>query len=148
MVDPLAPTSAVPVTVVSVHDADTITAVVHVPFGDDIRARSWRAYGYDAWEVDHTRKNAKPPITAEEIQRGLQARADFLTLLAGGTMYFEDPAQVGKPPLQTYDRLVSVWWVKLADGSWVYVPKYAEDHGWLRTPRTAWKLSLLQGDLP
>lgn len=132
--NPVAPTQAVQATVVSVHDADTLRAIVHLPFGDDIRSRPWRAYGYDAWEVDYTRKNSNPPITPDEILKGKQARAELLALLTSGQLYFEDPGQG-----QTYDRVVSTWWLRNPDGSWVYIAKYAEDHGWLRTPRTAWK---------
>jgi hypothetical protein len=139
--DPVAPTSAVPATVTAVHDADTLTAAVHLPLvGADVRPRPWRAYGYDAWEIDYTRQNAQPPITPAEIERGKIAAADLKILLTQGQLFFEDPAW---PPYgqttstQTYDRQVSVWWVRLnSDGSWVYLPSWMEARGHLRAPRS------------
>jgi hypothetical protein len=146
--DPTAPTSAVPASVVSVHDADTLRAVVHLPFGDDIRERAWRAFGYDAWEIDYTRKNAVPPITPEEIKRGKQARLDFLGLLATGQLYLEDPLLSGKEQGsgQTYDRTVAAWWIKRPDGTWIYLAKYADDQGWLRESRKATPIAKQGGE--
>jgi endonuclease YncB( thermonuclease family) len=130
--DPVAPISAVPCDVVSVHDGDTVTATAHLPFGVDLRERSWRAFDYDCWELTYTRKTVT--ITPEEIVKGKAARDDLRTLLAapGAKFFLEDPGEAGG---QTYDRTVAKFWVRSPDGSWIYLATWMEARGHLRTAR-------------
>lgn len=127
--DPTAPASALKCDVIDVHDGDTVKVTIHCPLlGIDAPNVSIRAYGYDAYEITRTRQTVT--VTDAEIVKGKAARDDLAQLIAGGELWLEDSGQ--RDP---YGRTSAWLWVKLGDGSWVFVPKYMDDHGHLRTPR-------------
>lgn len=135
--DPTTPWQPIRAEVAYVHDADTVNVTIHLPFCVDLPGRSLRAYGYDAWETSKVRQTVH--VTDAEIKKGLKARAQFMALLETGTFYIEDMSAVQKDP---YGRIHARFWVQVMsyqDGkptvTWVYVPKWAEDHGHCRTPR-------------
>jgi hypothetical protein len=115
------------------HDGDTVKGIIHLPFGTDIREASYRGYGYDTCEVDHTRRNANPPITAAEIVIGKKCRDDFRALLAQPNTFLlaEDPF-ISSTPGQTYDRTEArlvVW----QNNQYIDVAKWMQDRGYLRS---------------
>jgi len=131
---PKVPSEPVACTVLKVHDADTITADINLPFSVTLPSRSLRAYGYDAWEVSHVRQTVY--ITAAEILKGLKARDEFNELLKTGTFYIEDMTHIQPDP---YGRLHAKFWVRQMSQShgeatvkWVYVPRWMEEHGHCR----------------
>ena len=128
--DPVAPTCPLPVTVEQVHDGDTLAGTIHLPYGVDLARRTIRAAGYDAWEVTKTRQTVD--VTDQEIVRGKQARDDFAALVRLGQLYVEDSGL--RDP---YGRTSAVLWVKAADGSWIFVAAWMEEHGHLRAKRQA-----------
>jgi endonuclease YncB( thermonuclease family) len=128
--DPVAPVSALKCTVLAVHDADTIAAVIECPL---LKVKSQtvmiRAFGYDAWEVNRVRQTVV--VTDEEIAKGKAARDELIALLQTAELWAEDS---GSP--DPYGRTSAVLWVKQT-GGWIFLAKYADEHGWLRTPRHA-----------
>jgi endonuclease YncB( thermonuclease family) len=123
-----------------VHDGDTITADLSLPFRITLPNRSLRAFDYDAWEVTRTRQTVK--VTDAEIKKGEKAREALQELLKTGTLYIEDATAIQKVKPDPYGRMLTVWWVQqmsYPDGkptvTWVYVPRWMEQHGHIRTPR-------------
>jgi endonuclease YncB( thermonuclease family) len=110
--------------VTSVHDADTISATIHLPFGVDLPDRPLRAFGYDAWEVSRIRQTIY--VSDDEIKKGLKARNEFNDLLKTGKLFVEETNQ--RDP---YGRLHVKFWIQTAV-EWIYVPKWMEDHGHCR----------------
>jgi endonuclease YncB( thermonuclease family) len=129
-VDPIAPTSALVCQVVNVHDADTVSAIIRCPLLKvDSQLVVIRAFGYDAWEVSRVRQTVD--VTDSEIFKGKAARDQLKALLAEATLYAEDSGSV-----DPYGRTSAVLWVRQGT-TWIYLAAYAEQHGWLRTPRAA-----------
>jgi endonuclease YncB( thermonuclease family) len=61
------------ITVEKIHDADTITATIHLGFDTDLVHQTIRLKDFDAYEVNKTRRTVK--VTDEEIVLGKQATA-------------------------------------------------------------------------
>lgn len=147
--DPTVPFQPIRASVLYVHDADTINVDIHLPFKIDLPNRTIRAFGYDAWEVTKTRQTVK--VTDAEIKKGLKARDELMALLKTGTLHVEDMTaiQIGWPQLERmnihadpYGRMLCALWLQVMsypDGkptvTWIYLPKWMEDRGHLRTPR-------------
>lgn len=123
----LSPTSAVPCTLETIHDGDTLKATVHLPFGVDLRHKSIRAWGYDAPEISRVRRAVK--ITADELVRGKQAKEALVGLLATGTLWIEEAPG---PDIDPYDRLAARLWVKSKAGEWVDVADFMRKGGHTR----------------
>lgn len=118
------PTCPVPATVVEVHDADSPKVTIHLPFGVDLPNRTIRAVGYDAWEVSKVRRTVV--VTDAEIKRGKYARDELAKLIAQGTLYVQEAAQ-----LDPYGRTNAVLWV-WRNEEWVEVAKWMESNGHTR----------------
>lgn len=143
--DPAEPFQPIRATVEYVHDADTINATINLPFSIDLPNRTIRAFGYDAWEVTKTRQTVH--VTDAEIKKGQKAREEFMALLKTGTLYVEDMTAIQVRWPQTlhpdpYGRMLCDLWLQVMsypDGKptveWIYIPKWMDDHGHLRTPR-------------
>jgi hypothetical protein len=131
--DPLAPVSAARVYPKVIHDADTISQCdIDMGWGLTLNLKHGiRAANYDACEVDYTRKTVN--VTPVEIQRGKMARDELIALLNAGGQLWAEPASHQTDP---YGRIDAVLWIRQPDGSWIFLAKYAEEHGWLRTPRS------------
>lgn len=124
-----APTAAVEVANINLHDGDTITHCdLLLPFGVTLRNRSIRAFGYDAWEIDRTRQTVE--VTDAEIERGKRAKAGLLFLIGDGTLWAEDSGE--RDP---YGR-VSAWlWVKTKSGQWIDVAQWMTNNNHVRGQR-------------
>ena len=128
--DPVAPTSALPCEIVSIHDADSLVARIKVHI---LRIESepltLRLANADAWEIDRTRQTVT--VTDAEIVKGKAARADLVALLATADLYAE--AGTTDP----YGRTSAILWAKPKDGkAWILIAAWLEQRGHLRTPRT------------
>jgi endonuclease YncB( thermonuclease family) len=120
------PVSAVPVEVISIHDADTLRVNVLLPFGITLRDKSIRAFGYDAWEVSRTRQTVK--VTENEIVKGKAARAALAKLIETGTLYVVDSTAA-----DPYGRTSAWLYVRRKDdGRFVSVAAYMKNAGHCR----------------
>lgn len=130
------PTYAIPCRVEVLHDADSLVVTLLCPRGVRVEHVRVRAYGWDAWEVDRTRRTVHPLDV--ELALGRRARDAFADLLKVGTLWVEDAklvvAHVKEDP---YGRWLAVLWVRMKDGSWIDVGEWAEENGHLREPRHA-----------
>ena len=131
---PTLPPTAFEVARVRIHDADTISGDVLLPWGVALTGRSVRAAGFDAWEVDRTRKTA--PFNAytdaqwnAETERGIKARDELRKLANGGSVYVE---WVRGAENSVYGRLEGAIWVRTSDGRIVDVKRWAERNGHVR----------------
>ena len=122
-----APTSAVRVTVESVHDGDTLTGTINLPFGVDLPHKSIRAWGYDAPEITRVRRTVV--ITPEELQNGKKAQQALAGLIATGTLWIEEAP--GKD-IDPYDRIDARLWIRVKAGEWVDVAAWMREHGHTR----------------
>ncbi len=121
------PPCFVPLRLISCHDADTLTADVLLPFGDVVlTGQVIRAQGYDAWEINRTRKSVA--ITDDEIRRGKIARDALKKLIAESTGLYATPS---KEP-GVYGRTSAYLWVRQNDAAMLPVAKWAADNGHCR----------------
>lgn len=128
--DPVVPTMARPVTVLSVHDADSIKAVIHLGYGLSLEA-AIRAYGYDAFEVGRQREQVIGRITDAEIKKGMAARDDLIELLKTHDLFCEDSGES-----DPHGRNSSILWAKpKTGGKWIFLAKWMEERNHLRVPR-------------
>lgn len=118
------PSQPLPATLHSIHDGDTLTATIHLPFSVDLPSRTIRAYGYDAWEIRKGRRNVV--VTPEEAAKGLAAKAALADLLGKG-LWVEDAGK--RDP---YGRTSAKLWTKTADGGWLDVSAWAKTNGHTR----------------
>lgn len=118
------PQQAVPCQVINVHDGDTLTVDLILPFGITLRERSIRAYGYDAWEISRNRRTVK--ITANELVRGKLAKTALEQLIAEGKLFAEDSGE--RDP---YGRTSARLWIQ-KDQDWINVATWMQEHGHCR----------------
>ena len=127
--DPLAPTFAKPVKILSVHDGDTFHATVDLGYGLAYTPKGGiRAARFDAWEVNKVRRTVA--VTDAEIVKGQAARDDLAALFAANEVFIEDDGKT-----DPHGRLSAVIWVRQPQGTWVYVAAWMEAKGHLRTAR-------------
>lgn len=127
--DPLAPTFAKPVKVLSVHDGDGLRGTVDLGYGLSYTPKAGiRAADYDAWEVNKVRQTVV--VTDEEVAKGKVARDDLKALFATGQVFLEDAGE-----LDPHGRLIAILWVRDTKGKWIFVAGWMEAHGHLRTAR-------------
>ena len=107
-------TCAVPLANVVIHDGDSLRADLNLSFGLTIRDKPIRAAGFDAPEINRTRRTVN--VTPLEIERGKLAKAALEELFAQGTPFAED-AQKQDP----YGRVLAYLWVRTKDGRWIDV---------------------------
>ena len=90
----------------ALHDADTLTADILLPYGITWSRRKIRVEGYDAWETSTARRTVGE-ITADEIAKGARA-TDHAWLVLGGAdaVYIE----ADEEPHWTYERLLGEIW--------------------------------------
>lgn len=119
------PTGAVPVEVISLHDADTLRVNVLLPFGVTLRNKSIRAFGYDAWEISRTRQTVK--VNASEIEKGKAAKAALEQLIATGTLYVVESGEA-----DPYGRTSAWLYVRTKAGDWISVAAWMEKEGHCR----------------
>jgi endonuclease YncB( thermonuclease family) len=81
----LAQQATYPVTVLAVHDGDTITARIGMPFGLSVEGPC-RLVGFDAWEITRNRRTVGV-ITDDELAKGKLARDALALLLQSGAPY-------------------------------------------------------------
>lgn len=124
------PTAAFELTVIDVHDGDSLRADIHLPFGIDLRNQPIRAYGYDAWELARQREQVIGKITDGEISKGKEARDDLKFLLTQGRLYGEDSGE--RDP---HGRVSVKLYLKLKNQGWLDIADWMEAHGHLRTSR-------------
>lgn len=128
---PKLPANACEVIRVRIHDADTISGDVLLPFGvTALVNQSIRAAGWDAWEVSRTRQTEPfRSFTADqwlrEIERGEKARDELRTMANGGRFYVV-PSVTGK---SVYGRLEADFWVVTSGGKVVDVKQWAKKNG-------------------
>ncbi len=134
MGDDCGPHFAVPFIVEQLHDADSPVVTLACARGLRVEHVHIRAYGYDAFEVDHTRRTVN--VTEIEIQRGVQARDALADLLKHGQLFAEDAhLSVGKVKDDPYGRWLAVLWVRTNEGEWINLEQWAEDNHHIREPR-------------
>lgn len=140
--DPTQPTSAFPCTIVSVHDGDTVTVSPRLPLGIIIAPQRVRAAQYDCWEVDRTRRSVGP-ISDEEIKKGKICRDELRQLLTLPSGQF-DPLALWAEDTGVWDRngrpVFTLWVRQTGPGQpvrWIYLARWMEERGHLRTPRAA-----------
>lgn len=133
------PRQAIYCKVLYVHDGDTISADLELPFRVTLPNRQLRAFGYDAWEITRTRQTVK--VTDEEITKGHKAREALQELLSTGILYVEDATAIQRVKPDPYGRMLTQWWVQQVsypDGkptvTWIDVAKWMKEHGHCRTP--------------
>ena len=128
------PPTAFQVARVRIHDADTISGDVLLPWGVALTGRSIRAAGFDAWEVDRTRKTGEFGSFSDsqwnaETERGIKARDELKKLAEGGVFYVEwDQSSENS----VYGRLEGSLWVRTSGGKIVNVKQWAEQNGHVR----------------
>jgi len=110
-----------------IHDGDTLKAYeVQLPFGVSLRDQSVRADGYDAWEIDRTRKTII--YDKDELEKGIEARRAFSNLLDDGGLWIDETGK--RDP---YGRLNARLWTKDRSGKWIDVAEWMKEHGHART---------------
>jgi len=114
-------------TVVRVIDGDTLVATVHLPWGVDLRERTFRAIGYDAWETSKRRKSVS--VTTNEVARGKEAKADLEKLLDDGLRV--SPPNVSDRDIDPYDRDAARFYFQRG-GRWLPVAEWMREHGHTR----------------
>ena len=131
------PWQAVYCKVLYVHDGDTISADLSLPFRIELTNRQLRAFGYDAWEVSKTRRTVT--VTDEEIAKGYKARDALRELLKTGQLYIEDVTAIQMVKPDPYGRMLTRWWIQqisnrdeIASVEWIDVAKWMHEHGHCR----------------
>lgn len=127
--DPVAPTRAVQVFSVDVHDGDTVSGYLDLGWKIMIGRIDIRAHGYDAWEI--TRHRATVEVQDAEIIKGKAAKRALVELLEEGTLWAEDSEK--RDP---YGRISAILWVKTRESKWIYLAQWMEQHGHCRVPRS------------
>lgn len=114
------------------HDGDTLKAYeIRLPFSASIRDQSIRADGFDAWEIDKTRKTIV--YDADEAKKGLAAWKSLSELLSDGGLWIDETGK--RDP---YGRLNARLWTKDRSGKWIDVAAWMKEHGHDRNnPRNA-----------
>lgn len=120
------PTSAVKVVNPVLHDGDTLRGDLWLPFNVTLHNRPLRAFGYDAWEINHTRQTVS--ISEEEIERGIKAKEELQALIDSGTLYAEDSGDI-----DPYGRLSAWLWIKTKRGDWIDVAAWMKRNHHVRT---------------
>jgi hypothetical protein len=119
------PTCAVPLTILSVLDGDTIKADIRCPFGLTIRDRTIRAADFDAWESSRHRQTVN--VTDVEIVRGKKAQKELTLLLSNDNgfddwkLYAEDTGRQ-----DAYGRILAVLWIRENEG-WTRLGSWMRD---------------------
>jgi hypothetical protein len=90
-----------------IHDSDTLTANIHMPYDIVWANRSIRVRGFDGWEVTRNRRTVGE-ITDDELTRGRRATDDAIKLLNGADAVY---VQADDSPAWTYERLLAEIWV-------------------------------------
>ena len=110
-----------------IHDGDTLKAYeVQLPFGVSLRDQSVRADGYDAWEIDRTRKTII--YDKDELEKGIEAYKALCDLLRDGGLWIDETGK--RDP---YGRLNARLWTKDRSGKWIDVAEWMKEHGHART---------------
>lgn len=115
-----------PLTNVKIHDADTITADIALPWGLLLVGENIRESTYDAWEIRKGRGGVT--VTSDEILKGQQASKALDELFKSGRVFIGTDVAAKR---DSFGRLLGKYWV-YRDKDWVDVRKFMEDGGHLR----------------
>lgn len=119
---------------VRIHDVDTISGDVNLPWSVGLRNQTFRAAGFDGWEVSKTRKTGDFGKFTDreweaEIAKGIKARDALRELANNGSFYVQwNPADA----TSVYGRLEGPFWVRTSKGQIVNVKQWAEQNGHVR----------------
>ncbi len=117
-----------------IHDVDTVSGDIVLPFKTARLNESVRDSTFDGWEVTRTRKTDEfehftPLQWDAEIAKGEIARDALRDLAKNGAMYVE---WVRGEEQSVYNRLAGPLWVRTSSGRIVNVKRWAEANGFVR----------------
>lgn len=122
-VDPYAPCK---VTSYRLHDGDTVVdAEIALPFSVSLRNQSIRTDGYDAWEIDRTRRTIV--YDKDELVKGAAALKALSVLLSDNGLWIDETGK--RDP---YGRINARLWTKDKTGKWLDVATWMKDQGHCR----------------
>ena len=114
------------ISVFRLHDADTISDCnISLGFGVALQHQSIRLAGFDAWEINRTRRTVE--VTDEEIALGKEARDALKALLLEGEAYIVPENE----RRDAYGRLLGSLWI-WKDNRWLEVAAWAKARGYTR----------------